>query len=144
MSTEVYDLNTPPLVPSRETVLIVDEAGAPLHCYTSILRSIGYQVRYCGTHEEGEKLVSDAVYGLVIVAQGTSNFEGRPVVESAVARNHLRPVLVIARSMDTRCYLDAIASGATDYLAAPISALELAGAVQTHLWVSPSASRHFH
>lgn len=127
-----------PGVLSRGTVLIVDENRADLHCYRFILRMLGYEVLTCGTYDEGIAHLDTGGFDLVIVSQGTADFEGRRVLERAVQLDLRLPVLVISRNLNMPCYLEAMKLGAADYLAEPITAQELAGAVQTHLWTRPT------
>ena len=127
-----------PSLQSRGTVLIVDENRADLHCYRFILRMLGYDVLTCGSYDEGIAHLEAGGFDLVIVSQGTAEFEGRRVLERAVQIDLRLPVLVVARSLNMPCYLEAMKLGAADYLAEPMTAQELAGAVQTHLWTRPA------
>jgi len=119
---------------SRGTVLIVDENRVDLHCYRFILRMLGYQVITCGTYQEGLDLLSCGQVDLIIVSQGSSEFEGRCVLKRAMEIDKGFPVLVVAHHLDMPCYTEAMQLGAVEYLAEPITPQELEGAVQSHLW----------
>ena len=128
-------LNTPGgnvIVNSRGVVLLVDEDDDDLRYYGTILRAFGYEVRSCGSYEEGARLLDPGAFGLVIVSQGSPSFEGRLVLESATQFHRRLPVLVVARNLDMPCYLEAMQLGAVDYLCEPITVQELGRAVHTH------------
>jgi DNA-binding NtrC family response regulator len=71
-------------------------------------------------------------FDLIIVSQGSRDFEGRCVLERATEIDRRLPVLVIARCLDMHCYLEAIQLGAVDYLAEPVPAAELGRLVANH------------
>jgi len=117
----------------RGIVLLVVENDDDLRYYSTLLKAFAYEVRSCGSYEEGARLLDPEVFGLVIVGQGSSRFEGRGVLESANQLPRRLPVLVVARSLDMPCYLEAMQLGAVDYLCEPITVQELGRAVDTHL-----------
>ncbi len=114
-------------------VLLVDEDPAKLHLYSVMLRELGCRVQTCGSFQQGVELLDSKAFGLVIVSQGSCHFEGRVVLARANEINRNLPVLVLARFLEMSCYLEAMQLGAVDYLAEPITANELARAVETHL-----------
>jgi DNA-binding NtrC family response regulator len=61
------------------------------------------------------------VFDFVMVSQGTPNFEGSCVLKRATEINRSLPVLVVARSLDMGCYLEAMQLGAVDYLLEPLT-----------------------
>jgi FixJ family two-component response regulator len=54
-------------------------------------------------------------------------------VERAIEKDRRIPVLVLARSVDMGCYLEAMQLGAFDYLEKPVSASEVVRLVATHI-----------
>ena len=76
-------------------------------------------------------------FDLIIVNQGSSNFEGRRVLARAIERNRRTPVLVVTRSIEMSCYLEAIQSGAVDYIEKPLLPSQIADlvarSIRTHL-----------
>jgi DNA-binding NtrC family response regulator len=120
-------------IPTLATVLLVDEDHKDLRHYSEIIGSFGYQVRGCGSYEEGARLVGAGTFDLIIVSQGSPKFEGRSVLERANQIDRSLPVLVVARCLDMPCYLEAMQLGAVDYLAEPFTVQELQRAADTHL-----------
>ncbi len=116
-------------------LLLVAEDRADLQYYSVVLRDFRFQVHTCDSYEEAARVLGSANFGLVIVSQGSPKFEGRCVLERAVQIDRSLPVLVVARSLDMPCYLEAMQLGAVDYLAEPLSVRELGRAVDTHLRV---------
>jgi len=53
---------------------------------------------------------------MVVVAQGSPAFEGRQVLARALEADPERPVLIVARTLDIDCYMEAMEMGAADYL----------------------------
>ena len=62
---------------------------------------------------------------LIILDQGSGGFEGQEVLAQAMEVDVELRVLVLARSYDRNCYLQAMQSGALDYLEGPLGAAEI-------------------
>jgi len=101
------------------TVLLILEESQDLEIYGSFLRDRGYETLMCTSPNEGIKSLETESVSLVIVSQGTPAFEGRQVLERALQLHPEVPVLVVARVLDTHCYLEAMDLGAIDYLERP-------------------------
>jgi len=101
------------------TVLLVFEELQELESYGSILCTLGYNIRMCNSAAEGIKALETENFSLVIIGQGTPAFEGRQVLERSLQLDPGVPVLIIARALNVRCYLDAMDLGAIDYLERP-------------------------
>jgi DNA-binding NtrC family response regulator len=121
-----------PLLAGRGKALLVVEDPEALHYYCSILEGCGYQVRACHSYEEGACCLGSEVFDFVMVSQGSRNFEGRCVVERAIEIDRRLPVLVVARSLDMGCYLEAMQLGAVDYLAEPVTVSEMGRVLGNH------------
>ena len=121
------------VAPSRPTVLIVHDDLTDLHYYSDILQMLGFLVQMCRSYEEGVRLLGSGFFDLIIVSQGTFNFEGQCVVECAKQIDRNLPVLVVANCLYMPCYLEAMQLGAEDYLVAPVSMRELERVVRTHV-----------
>ena len=70
---------------------------------------------------------------MVIVAQGSSKFEGHAVLERAVERNRHAPVLVLTRYIEVPCSLEAMQLGAFDYAEKPSPPSEVWKLVEKYL-----------
>ena len=101
------------------TVLLIIEDSFDLILYATSLRNKGYKTLLGRSLSEGIKFLGTEDVSLVIVSQGTPAFEGRQVLERSLRLCPKVPVLVVARALDTHCYLDAMDLGATDYLERP-------------------------
>jgi DNA-binding NtrC family response regulator len=109
----------------RRGILIVDENAMLENAAATLLEKQGYHMHLADTFGKGEIALRGPSFDLVIVDQGSPRFEGRAVVQQAIAMDRYRPVLVAARCVNMRCYLDAMSLGATDYVEAPRSADQL-------------------
>jgi DNA-binding NtrC family response regulator len=112
---------------------VVDEDLRDACEYCSMLRRRGYEVQCVCSYARGAACVWNDPVDLVIVNQGSPAFEGRCVVERAIEKDRHTPVLVLARSADMNCYLDAMQLGAFDYLEKPVTAGEILKLVTTHV-----------
>jgi two-component system, NtrC family, phosphoglycerate transport system response regulator PgtA len=65
------------------------------------------------------------VFDLIIVSQRSPNFEGRRVLACAMEKDRRMPVLVLTRSIEMPCYLEAMQLGACDYLEKPLPPSEI-------------------
>ncbi len=121
----------PQFVPRK--VLLVDEDVGDLQHYSAMLQQLGYEVRTYSTYTEGAGCLDSESFDLVVVSQGSRDFDWRSVVERAIAIDRRTPVLVVTRAVDMGCYLEAMQLGASDYLEKPVVPSEMARLVETHL-----------
>ena len=123
-------------IPARHifsaTVLLVSEEAEDVETYRMALMELGHKVRTCRSYSEGIRCLNSGGFDLIIVGQGSRDFEGRCVLERATEIDRRLPVLVVARCLDMHCYLEAIQLGAVDYLAEPVPAAELKRLVANH------------
>jgi len=118
---------------TKGNVLVVDEDRGDLVYYRTVLQRMGCSVVTCGTYEEALDCLKSEPFDLVVLSQGSSAFEGRRVLESALSVDRDRSVLVVARSLDMGCYLEAMQLGARDYLEEPIPEKDIMRAAETCL-----------
>ena len=121
----------------KRRLLLVDEDLEDLRLYSTILGHMGYDVHSFDSYGEAAAFVGKEAFDLVIVSQGTSNFEGRHVLASAIENDRHTPVLVLTHRVDLSCYLEAMQLGALDYLERPLSPSEIGKLVATHLRIRP-------
>lgn len=89
---------------------------------------------------EGAQRVEREPYDLIFLDQGNSGFEGRNVLAKALEIDPELRVLVLARSHDESCCLEAMRSGALEYLEGHLSAAEIVALLETYIPRRPSAS----
>jgi len=123
--------------PSKAKLLVVDEDVRDVCEYCGMLRQRGYEVHCVRSYAEGAACLDHEPVDMVIVSQGSAAFEGRRVLERAIEKDRHKPVLVLTRSADMNCYLEAMQLGACDYLEKPVSAASLGEFVRTHLQPQP-------
>ncbi|HZP00712.1 MAG TPA: response regulator [Terriglobia bacterium] len=114
-------------------VLLVDEDPGDLHYYRNILEGYGCWVRACRSYQEGVRCLGEEPFNFVIVTQGSPKFEGRCVLERAVESDRRLPVLVVARCLDMKCYLESMQMGAVDYRVEPLTVQELCWFLKTRV-----------
>ncbi|MEJ2007674.1 MAG: response regulator [Acidobacteriota bacterium] len=123
----------PTRLATRGHVLVVDEDRGDLVYYRTVLQRMGCAVVTCGSYDEALDCLKSQPFDLVVLSQGSPAFEGRNVLESALAIDRDRSVLVVARSLDMGCYLEAMQLGARDYLEEPVPEKDLVRAAETCL-----------
>lgn len=121
----------------KPRVLVVDEDLDDLRYYSAVLQRHGLEVQAISSYVQGADCLVFEDFDLIIVNQGSSNFEGRRVLARAIERNRRTPVLVVTRSIEMSCYLEAIQSGAVDYIEKPLLPSQIADlvarSIRTHL-----------
>ncbi|HEX5412442.1 MAG TPA: response regulator [Terriglobia bacterium] len=118
---------------ARGNVLVVDEDTADLVYYRTVLQRAGCAVVTCNSYHEALGCLEAEHFDLVVLSQGSSAFEGRRVLQKAIAMDRDRQVLVVARVLNMSCYLEAMQLGARDYLEEPVREQEMVRAVETCL-----------
>jgi len=114
-------------------VLVVDEDTADLVYYRTVLQRAGCTVVTCNSYDEALDCLGAERFDLVVLSQGSSAFEGRHVLEKAMAMDRAGQVLVVARVLNMSCYLEAMQLGARDYLEEPVPEQDMIRAAETCL-----------
>ena len=117
----------------KRRVLVVDEDLDDLIYYSAVLQHRGYEVRSSSSYSDGATCLEGEDFDLIIVSQGSSNFEGRRVLARAIEKDRHTPVLVFTKSVHMPCYMEAIQLGALDYLEKPLPPSEIEELVAKHL-----------
>jgi len=117
----------------RKRLLVVDEDLEDLLFYSAVLQHQGYEVRSIPSYEDGEAWAGREDFDLILVSQGSSNFEGRAVLARAIEKDRRTPVVVLSRSIDMPCYIEAMQTGALDYMEKPLLPSEIGLLVRKYL-----------
>lgn len=121
----------------RLRLLLVDEDSKDLNYYAEILRYLGYDVRSMDSFDSAALLLGKERFDLVIVDQGSSDFEGRSVLNRAVEVDRHVPVLVLTRTVNADCCIEALDTGAYEYVQKPLTTAEVRELVSDYLNPSP-------
>lgn len=117
----------------RGKVLLVDPDSGDRQYYSSILQQQGFEVCACASYSEGDHWLESGPVDFAVISQGTRAFEGRTLLERVLTIDRHIPVVVLTRSVDMNCYLEAMQLGAVDYLEKPLSSEQVLRVVETHL-----------
>lgn len=117
----------------RIRVLLVDEDLSDREYYRRILEAEGYQVRTCSSYLEAILCFDHETFDFIVVDHGFGGPQWRVVLESAADHHRHIPVLVVTRSRDMVCYLEAMQLGAVDYLEKPLTSAQLIKVLNSHL-----------
>ncbi len=106
-------------------LLLVDEDANDLDYYAEVLRYLGYNVVPIDSYVRAAATLGRDRFDLVIVDQGSANFEGRSVLSRAMEVDRHVPVLVLTRAVDADCCIEALDAGAHEYVQKPLTAAEV-------------------
>ena len=82
---------------------------------------------------EGVRRLGCEPFDLIMVDQGSGGFEGQKMLAEAMEVDVELRVLVLARSYNKGCYLEAMRSGALDCLEGPLSAADIVALLDTFM-----------
>ena len=116
----------------RARILLVNEDLQELAYYRAILQKLGCRVRASSSFAEGVERLGCEPFDLILVDQG-GGFEGQKVLAAAMEVDVELRVLVLAKSYHKGCYLEAMRSGALDYLEGPLSAADIVALLDTFM-----------
>lgn len=106
-------------------LLLVDEDANDLEYYAEVLRYLGYEVVPVDSYDRAASTLGRERFDLVIIDQGSTNFEGRTVLSRAVEVDRHVPVLVLTRTVDADCCIEALDAGAHEYVQKPLTTAEV-------------------
>ena len=115
----------------RARILLLNKEPRDLVHYRSMLQKLGCQVRASSSFAEGVQCLGREPFDLIILDQGSGRFQGREVLAQAMEVDPELRLLVLARSYDKGCYLEAMQSGVLDYLEGPLSTAEIFALLDT-------------
>lgn len=119
--------------------LLVDEDSSDVRYYYGVLRALGHEVVVCKHYSEAMDVLERESFDMAVVAQGSPAFEGREVLAKALDISPGIPVLVVARTLDIDCYLEAMEIGAADYLERCAAPRDFMRSVDSHLQMKAAA-----
>jgi DNA-binding NtrC family response regulator len=114
-------------------ILLVNKDPQDLMHYRAILQRLGCRVRASSSFAEGGLCLGREPFDLIILDQGSGRFEGHEVLAQAMEIDVELRVLVLARFYDRACDLQAMQSGALDYLEGPLGAAEIVALLETFI-----------
>jgi len=117
----------------RGTALVVEQDSDDLRAYSSVLRRLGFEVRTCTNYHDALRSLEEAAPDFVFVNEGGPEFEARDLVQRALAHDRHTPVVVLAKTVNMACYLEAMQLGAVDYVEKPLTAAKIEYLVTTHV-----------
>ena len=112
-------------VKATMSVLVVDDEHTLRESCGSLLRSEGYQVESCGRGDEALELLKRKPFDLVLLDLYMSQVPGMQLLKAALASNPDAIVIVMTGNPSVESSIEALRSGAWDYIPKPFSATHL-------------------
>lgn len=107
-----------------ERVLVVDDDQQILRALRTGLRSHGYEVMTAGNGETALAILADSVVDIVVLDLGLPGMDGHEVIRRLRAWSDV-PVIVLSVRDTQRDKVDALDSGADDFVVKPFAIQEL-------------------
>jgi DNA-binding response OmpR family regulator len=116
-----------------QVVLVVDDEVDLLATYDRLLRRHGYRTIAAGTRQAALAALESEPLALIIADLRLPDGDGLDIVRAARACLHPPPVIVVTGFASGQSRLQALAAGATAYLAKPFSTSALTSLVRETL-----------
>jgi two-component system response regulator AtoC len=121
-----------------KTILIVEDEADARHYFEMVVRCLGYSIEIA---EDGEEalacLEGNRGISLVLLDLRMPRRDGLETLREMRSTGHQQPVIMLSGAATTTNVVQAIKSGATDFLAKPISHEDLRAAIQRVLSDGP-------
>ena len=101
-------------------ILIVDDDQVCRSRLGELLIGRGFEVDVAGGAEQAQRIVTERLYDLVIIAVELADCDGHELFERLVVMQPGLPVLLVAECGNTVRAIHAIRQGAVDYLVKPL------------------------
>ena len=122
---DVSSLLVDPSVKATMTVLVVDDEHTLRESCGSLLRSEGYQVESCGRGDEALELLKRKPFDIILLDLYMSQVPGMQLLKAALTSNPDAIVIVMTGNPSVESSIEALRSGAWDYMPKPFSATHL-------------------
>lgn len=106
-------------------ILLVEDDPALAKGMAVRLKHMGYQTELCTTGQQALQAIADSAFDLMILDLGLPDGFALHVIKSARKTSCTIPILVLTAQDALNTKLDALNSGADDYLVKPVDVLEL-------------------
>jgi DNA-binding NtrC family response regulator len=114
---------------SPRTILVVDDERQQRELLGGFVRALGFQFREVSSGEEALKVIHDAPPDMVLLDVRMPGMDGIETLAAIRKTAGDLPVLLITAHADLRQAVDAVKSGADDYLTKPVDLDELEAAI---------------
>jgi two-component system, OmpR family, KDP operon response regulator KdpE len=126
-------------MPNRSHILVVDDEPQITRVLRTTLNAQGYEIRVANDGETALEIVKDFTPDLVITDLMMPNMNGIELCRRLRKTSHV-PILVLSVRGEERSKIEALDSGADDYITKPFSTGELLARVRAALRRAPSTA----
>jgi DNA-binding NtrC family response regulator len=116
-------------VDKSQTILVVDDEAAQRELMGGYIQSLGFSVQTAASAEEALQQVQQAMPDMLVLDVRLPGMSGLEALQSIREMDDKVPVLLVTAYADLRQAVDAMKTGADDYLAKPIDLEELNAAI---------------
>jgi two-component system, OmpR family, response regulator len=122
-----------PQNPGRHTILVVDDEESILDAVTSALRYEGFDVRSAASGSDALASIGESAPDLIVLDWMLPDLSGIDLERDLRSRGFQMPILFLSARDSTEDKVDALTSGADDYVTKPFSLAELVARVHALL-----------
>lgn len=112
-------------------ILIIDDEPNIVKSFSSLLKDEGYLIFSARSSEDAKKKIADITFELILLDMNLPGQSGLEFLKQIKIDNYPAEVLVISGQSEISAALDAIKSGASDYLEKPVGPEKLIAAVNS-------------
>lgn len=117
---------------NKYKILVIEDEENINNLLKTLLETSGYQVITSSTCKNGQMLFTSHRPDLVILDLGLPDFDGMTFLKE-VRKTSLTPIIVLSARANDSDKVDALDSGANDYITKPFSSAELVARVRSTL-----------
>lgn len=120
------------MITNKYKILVIEDEDNINNLLKALLETSGYQVITAKNCQNGQTLFVSHRPDLVILDLGLPDFDGMTFLKE-IRKDSLTPVIVVSARTEDRDKVDALDSGANDYVSKPFSSDELMARVRSAL-----------
>lgn len=117
---------------NKYKILVIEDEDNINNLLKTLFEANGYQVISASSCQNGQMLFSSHRPDLVILDLGLPDFDGTTFIKT-VRKDSLTPIIVLSARADEKDKVNALDTGANDYVTKPFSSAELHARVRTAL-----------
>lgn len=136
-------MNLQPFDPAHFLIMVVDDTAPNLKIMGSILEGVGYKTTFAMNGQQAIERLATVTPDLILLDWMMPEINGLEVCERLQAnpQHQQIPIIFLTARQDRESCVQALETGAVDYITKPFHRLELLARVRTHLRLKDMSNR---